>query len=113
MSEASDEEFFVGYLSIPARTKRFVLGIAAALSVLLLALAALAAALRDAPASTTLAKVTLTGKLDARAYGVLWTVQDDRPMPDPDRRRWQVRRARCCQTAVRAERRGPRAAPGA
>jgi hypothetical protein len=79
MSEASEDEFFVGYLALPVKTKRFVLGVAAACCVLLLGLAVLLAALRDPPASTMLVKVSLTGKLDARAYGVLWTVEEGRP----------------------------------
>jgi hypothetical protein len=81
MPEAREEEFFVGYLALSAKTKRFVLAVAVACFALLLALAALAAALRDPAARTTQATVTLVGKLDARAYGVLWTVQNGAPTP--------------------------------
>lgn len=81
MPEAHEEEFFVGYLALPAKTKRFVLAVAVASFALLLGLAALAAALRDPAAATTQANVTLVGKLDARAYGVLWTVQNGAPTP--------------------------------
>lgn len=81
MADAPEEEFFVGYLSLPTKTKRFVLAVAAACGMLLLSLAVMAAALREPPASTTLANATLTGKLDARGYGVLWSVQAGQPTP--------------------------------
>lgn len=81
MAEARDEEFFVGYLALPPRTRRFVLASAALCCALLLGLAALAAALRDPAAPSTQATVTLSGRLDGRAYGVLWTVQDGHATP--------------------------------
>jgi hypothetical protein len=81
MPEAREEEFFVGYLALPAQTRRFVLAVAMASFALLLALAALAAALRDPAVRTSQANVTLVGKLDARAYGVLWTVEKGSPTP--------------------------------
>lgn len=81
MSEPSEEEFFVGYLPVPGKTQRFMFAVAAGCFALLLGFAALGAALRDATAPTTQAKVTLTGKLDGRAYGVLWTLLDGLPAP--------------------------------
>jgi hypothetical protein len=46
VTEPRDTEFFVGYLALSARMRRFVLAQAAAAVLLLLALGALAATLR-------------------------------------------------------------------
>jgi hypothetical protein len=81
MPELREEEFFVGYLALPAKTRRFVIAISGAFCTLLLALAALAAALREPAARSTQANATLVGRLDARAYGVLWTVQNGEATP--------------------------------
>lgn len=78
MDTPDNEDFFVGYLPMPARLKRFVLLAATALLLGCLALASLTAALRDAPAASTLTpNVTLAGLVEARAYGILWTLDAD------------------------------------
>lgn len=76
MMESREAEFFVGYRALPRRTKRFVLAVAAFGLLLLLALGALAATLRDPAPSTALRAVTLRGRLEARGYGLLWTELD-------------------------------------
>jgi len=75
MAEANDE-LFVGYLALPVRSRAFVVAVAAASAVLLLSLGALASALRDAPAPSQQRTVTLSGRLDARGYGLLWSELD-------------------------------------
>ena len=78
MSTPDNEDFFVGYLPMPTRLKRFVWLAAAAMLLGCLAFASLTAALRDAPASSTLRpNVTLVGLVEARAYGILWTLDAD------------------------------------
>lgn len=76
MPEARQDEFFVGYLPLPASAKRFVFGFALTCLLSFLALAGLAAALRAPIARTQQRSVVLSGRLDARAYGVLWTEID-------------------------------------
>ena len=78
MSTPENEDFFVGYLPMPTRLKRFVLLTSAALLLGCLSFASLTAALREAPASSTLRpNVSLVGLVEARAYGILWTLDAD------------------------------------
>jgi hypothetical protein len=76
MAEPKDDDFFVGYLALPVRSRAFLAAVAAASLVLLLSLGALASALRDAPAASQQRVVTLSGRLDARGYGLLWSELD-------------------------------------
>lgn len=83
MSTPDDDDFFVGYLPIPKRLKRFAWLSAGVLVLLSLAFASLTSALREAPARSTLKpNVTVVGLVEARAYGILWTLDaNDTPQP--------------------------------
>lgn len=76
MPDSRKHDFFVGYLPMSLSTKCFVLRIGAACVALCLALASVAAALRAPVAHTRQRSVVLNGRLDARAYGVLWAEVD-------------------------------------
>jgi hypothetical protein len=78
MNTPETDDFFVGYLPMPPRLKRFVLVVSSALLLASLVFATVTAALRDSPAKSTLTpNVTLVGRVEARAYGLLWTADDD------------------------------------
>jgi len=77
-----DDEFFVGYLDTPPRTRGFALRAAALLCLAFLGAGALAVLAHSAPATARLGpEVTLTGVLDANTYGLLWRVEDGRARP--------------------------------
>lgn len=81
MAERREDEFFVGYLALPPRLRRFVLGIAAGALVLGFGMAVAVAALREPPARTAQTRASLVGRIEARAYGVLWTLESGRQGP--------------------------------
>ncbi len=81
MADARDDDFFVGYLALPVRNRSFLAAVALASVVLLLSLGAMASALRDAPGPSRQRSVALSGRLDARGYGLLWSELDGAVTP--------------------------------
>ncbi len=77
MSQPEPDAFFVGYLRTPASLRRFLVWAGGALLLLMLGFATLTAALREAPAANREKYgVSLVGRIEASAYGVLWTLAD-------------------------------------
>lgn len=81
MAELRDDEFFVGYLALPPRLRRFAFAAAVSMLALGAGLAVAVAALREPPARSAQASASLVGRIEARAYGVLWTLEAGRQAP--------------------------------
>jgi hypothetical protein len=78
----SDDEFFVGYLPTPPRTRRFALAVGALGAVLAAGVAALAASATAGPGEGVLpfrTGVELVGVLEAEPYGTLFVLDEADP----------------------------------